>query len=164
MTIILSLQLIKSSLKISPNNTTIKNFKINSHLKPPCKPSTYFRRFVIDENASRTKMKLYLFPPENVHKRTGNSVIKVTTDVAFVDLPCYNWKNPTGAPLLRCLLCSMLRRRYFWWFVVIFLQFSDKNEISHKEEVTRRPNSPAWKKTSKKRSTKKNTIFYVIMH
>lgn len=43
-------------------------------------------------------------------------------------------KHEGFASLFCCMFCSMSRRRYFCSFDVIFLQFSDKNEISPREE------------------------------
>lgn len=85
-------------------------------------------------------MKLYQFPSENVHKRTGKTVIKVTTDVAFVGV-CHMLQTGKVRPVLSfsagSLSLACRRDVIFDRSLSYSLQFSDKNEISHREKVTR---------------------------
>lgn len=116
--------------------------------------------FLLGEMYANLKMKSYSFFSENVHISWEKIVVKFTTDVAFAGVSVIKLENW----LCFSAACSVACWGDVISFVVIFLQFSDKNEISHREEVTRRPNSPLRKKTLKKYTKKNTMIVSVYMH
>lgn len=108
-------------------------------------------------------MKLYLFPPENVHKRTGKTMIKVTTDVAFVGLP-HAITGKARLVLRFSAACSVaccgdvIFGRSLSYSCSFLIKMRFRIEKKSRDDRIHQPGKRLLKKGSKK-----NAIFYVMM-